>query len=365
MQSVKQHPLAQRAAKMLAKLHDYFPIIFFIGGFVWDAKTFGGDVTTQDLLILTSYLIIAALSLYCMSQYYADTISHYPNWFKKVLASNWPYLILQFLFGTLLNVLFVLYFKSSGHLLAGLMTFALGVLLVASEHFKDEYRNFTISWALFSLCTMLLSNFLLPFLLGSINPIWFYISTVLGAGFAYWLYSKTPDHIGSIMPTWIIAVSLMLAYSFDIIPPVPLVKREIAMSYDVQKVGSNYQLSQQAAPWWEFWRKTSDDLQVLPGQRIYCFSSIFAPAGLSTKLFHNWQLHTQKGWVTQSRAGFTLNGGRYGGYRGYTFKSNIVAGDWRVSIETENGKTLATQSFAVEMTQATLQKPIEKIVQNY
>ena len=102
-----------------------------------------------------------------------------------------------------------------------------------------------------------------------------------------------------------------------------------------------------------------------PNQRIYCFSSIFAPAGLSTKLFHNWQIHTKKGWVTQSRAGFALKGGRYGGYRVYTFKSNIVAGDWRVSIETEDGKTLAIHPFTVEVAQATLEKSIEKIVLHY
>ena len=361
IQHVKRQLLVQYAVKASAKLRDYFPIIFFIAGFVWDAKTFGGDVTTLDLLMLTAYLLIAALILYCMSQYYADTIGNYPSWFKKVLATNWPYLMLQFLFGTLLNVLFVLYFKSSSHWLAWLMTLALGVLLVASEHFKDQYRNFTISWALFSLCTILLSNFLLPFLLGSIKPIWFYLSTMLGAGFAYWLYSKTPNHIGSIKPTWFIAVALMLAYTFNIIPPVPLVKREIAMAYDLQKVGTQYQLSQQASSWWVFWRKTSDDLQVLPGQRIYCFSSIFAPAGLSTRLFHNWQLHSKKGWVTQSRAGFALNGGRYGGYRVYTFKSNIAAGDWRVSIETEDGKTLAVHAFTVEIAQATA----KKIILNY
>ena len=153
----------------------------------------------------------------------------------------------------------------------------------------------------------------------------------------------------------------MFAYSVDMIPPVPLVKRDIAMAYAVQKVGTNYQLSQQASSWWVFWRKTSDDLTVVPNQRVYCFSSIFAPAGLSTKLFHNWQIYTKKGGVTQSRAGFALNGGRYGGYRVYTFKSNIAAGDWRVSIETEDGKTLAVHAFTVELAQT----PALKIVQNY
>ena len=63
--------------------------------------------------------------------------------------------------------------------------------------------------------------------------------------------------------------------------------------------------------------------------------------------------------------GLFLSGGRYGGYRVYKFKSNITAGDWRVSIETEDGKTLATHAFTVEVAEASLVKPIEKIVLNY
>ena len=361
IQSLKK----SRVYQHILKIGDFFPVIFFFGGFVWDAKTFGGDVTTVDLLILTLYLFMSALILYSMSQYYAGEMESRPQWFKNALSSNWPYLILQFLFGTLLNVLFVLYFKSTSHLLAWLMIFLLAALLVASEHYKDEFRNFTLSWALFSFCSMLLFNFLLPFLLGSINPVWFYISTLLGTCFAYGLYAKTPKHLGSIKPIWIISLLLMFAYAFDIIPPVPLVKREIAMAYDMQKVGTHYQLSQQASNWWVFWRKTSDDLTVAPNQRVYCFSSIFAPKGLTTKLYHNWQIHTKKGWVTQSRAGFSLSGGRYGGYRVYTFKSNITAGDWRVSIETEDGKTLAIHAFTVEVAEASLIKPMEKIVLNY
>lgn len=69
--------------------------------------------------------------------------------------------------------------------------------------------------------------------------------------------------------------------------------------------------------------------------------------------------------MTQSRAGFALNGGRYGGYRVYTFKSNIAAGDWHVSIETEEGKTLAIHAFTVEVAQQSLAKPVEKIVQYF
>ena len=273
----------------------------------------------------------------------------YPNWLQKLLSTDWPYFIIQFLLGTLLNVLFVLYFKSTGHLLAWLMTLCIGAILIASEHFKDEFREFTLSWALFSFCTMMLFNFLIPFLIGSINPFWFYLSTLLGTGLAYLLYTKTPNHLGSIKPVWLIAVILMLAYAFDVIPPVPLVKRDIAVGYALSRVGGEYRLSQQPSNWWVFWRKTSDDLQVTSGQRVYCFSSVFAPEGLKTRLYHVWQYQDQnKGWLTKSRVGFMISGGRNEGFRGYTFKQNLQAGDWRVKVVTENDKTVGLKEFSVE-----------------
>ena len=344
-----------RLYRNVLKLADFFPAFFFVLGFAWDARTFGGEVSAIDLFILITYLLISALILYFLSQYFADNMQNYPKWFKKALSTNWPYFVLQFLLGTLLNVLFVLYFKSTGHLLAWLMTFCIGVILVASEHFKDKLREFTLSWALFSFCTMMLFNFLIPFLIGSINPAWFYISTVLGTGLAYLLYIKTPNHLGSIKPVWYIATLLMLAYAFDVIPPVPLVKRDIAVGYALNKVNGNYQLSQPPSSWWVFWRKTSDDLQVVSGQRVYCFSSVFAPEGLKTRLYHLWQYYDQtKGWQTKSRVGFTLSGGREGGFRGYTFMQNLQAGEWRVKVVTEYDKTVAVQKFTIASEQCNL-----------
>jgi subtilisin-like proprotein convertase family protein len=37
------------------------------------------------------------------------------------------------------------------------------------------------------------------------------------------------------------------------------------------------------------------------------------------------------------------------GFRGYTYKSNPAAGDWRVIVKTENEKTIAVHNFSVKM----------------
>lgn len=349
LQTLKHH---------VRKLADFFPVIFFFGGFVWDALTIGRNVMPLDLAIFAVYLFSAAAILYVIgrpSDVLADA-SKLPvklsAVLKKLHSPRLPYFLLQFLFGSLFSALFILYFKSSSHWLAWLMSLALAVLLVANEFLECEYKRFTLSWAMFGLCAMLLFNFALPFMLGSIHAIWFYLSTILGAGLAYWLYKKTPHHFGSITPVWIIAATLMFAYAVDMIPPVPLVKRDVAVGYALSKIDGNYQLTQQASPWWVLWRKTSDDLELTSGQRVYCFSSVFAPSGLQTRLYHRWQHYNKKsGWQTQSRVGFSLSGGRYNGFRGYTYKQNLAEGDWRVSVETENEKTIAVHTFSVRHVQ--------------
>ncbi len=352
---LRQSSLVQGVIHHVLKLGDFLPAIFFFGGFVWDALTIGRNVASSDLLIFAGYLMSAAGILYLIG--HPVSIDTSSNRFAQFLIKRYnprlPYFLLQFLFGSLFSALFILYFKSSSHWLAWLTSLMLGALLVANEFLESEYKRFTLSWAMFGLCAMLLFNFALPFLLGSIHSIWFYLSTLLGAGLAYWLYKKTPDHFGSIKPVGLIAVTLMLAYAADMIPPVPLVKRDVVIAYDLKKVGSDYQLTQQASNWWVFWRQTSNDLQVQQGQRIYCFSSVFAPSGLKTRLYHRWEHYDKKqGWQTQSRIGFDLSGGRYNGFRGYTYKQNLAEGDWRVSVETENEKTIAVHSFSVEAIQA-------------
>jgi hypothetical protein len=134
------------------------------------------------------------------------------------------------------------------------------------------------------------------------------------------------------------------------------------MGYALTKSNDHYLLAQQPAAWWVLWRKTSDTLEITPGQRVYCVSSVFAPSSLSTRLYHRWQYFDQrKGWQTQSRIGFALSGGRYNGFRGYTYKQNLAAGDWRVSVETENHQTVAIQDFTVKL----IKSPLPPIMQQY
>ncbi|CAG0959683.1 hypothetical protein MTYP_00655 [Methylophilaceae bacterium] len=325
----------------LTRLRTFLPVMAFFAGFIWDALTIGRYVSHLDLWILTGYLACAGGILWWLG--YRHSLQQPVGRLEQL-----PYLAMQFLFGGLFSALFIFYLKSASHILALLWSLGLAVLLVANEFIKDKYRRFTITWTFFGLCAILLFNFLLPFILGSIHFFWFYVSTLAGAGLAYGLRYITPGRPGRIGPVWLIAAILACAYPLDIIPPVPLVKRDIHIGLQLEKARGNYEITVDKATVWNFWQVWDDRIHVPAGERLYCVSSVFAPSGISTRLYHRWQYHDAgQGWVSTERIGFDLEGGRGGGFRGYTYKQNIHSGEWRVSIETEYGRTVAIHKFTV------------------
>lgn len=331
--------------KLMTRLTHYFPAIAFFAGFLWDALTLGRYVRATDLLILSAYLLAASIIVVLLGrhgQMFEPGASEVLDWRKRA-----PYLLLQFLFGSLLSALFILYFRSASHLLAVVWSLVLAGLLVANEFLENRYRRLTLSWSLLGLCTILLLNFCLPFLIGSLHAIWFYMSTFAGAGLIHYLHKKS-GQAGRILFVWLTAAILSIAYLLDAIPPVPLVKRDMAVGTQLQKLDSGYSLAVEQAPWWMPWKLASHELHIASGEPVYCVSSVFAPSGLHTRLYHKWQYKDPKrGWQTASRIGFALAGGREHGFRGYTYKQNMAAGDWRVAVETEDGRTVAVYYFSV------------------
>ena len=86
-----------------------------------------------------------------------------------------------------------------------------------------------------------------------------------------------------------------------------------------------------------------------PGDSLFIFTSIFAPADLKKKVNHHWQWFNGKteNWETMDRIIFEIQGGREQGYRGYTYKQNIVEGKWKVDVITSDNMILGRINFTV------------------
>ncbi len=233
-------------------LQRLFPPLAFFGGFAWDALTIGQRVKPLDLWVLGAFLLGAGGLILWLAWREANALVAPigAGWRGRLAAIVWqaPYLLLQFFFGGIFSALFILYFKSSGYLGTWLTAFLLGALLVANEFIGKQYgRRFTLVWALFALNAILLFNFALPHALGSLEPLWFYVSTVAGALLAHGLWRLAPGRPGRIFPAWLLVGAVLLAWRLDMIAPVPLVKQDMAVGHDFVREGDRFALRVEAS----------------------------------------------------------------------------------------------------------------------
>lgn len=330
-----------------------FPFVAFLGGFVWDALTIGRRVATMDLWILGGYLLAAALLALFLARRprrLSPTRPAAADLRSRVRELLWlaPYLALQFLFGGIFSALFILYFKSSGHFATWLMTALLGALLVGNEFAREHYgRRMTLVWTLFALNAILLCNFALPHVLGSLDPRWFHVSTAAGVLLAHLLRQLAPHRSVSIVPAYGVGLALWLAWSLGMIAPVPLVKRDLAVGQAFVQEGERFALQVEQSPRWAWWRTQATTLHVAEGERLYGVAAVWAPQRVTADLEHRWEVRGQEGWREVYRNRYSTTGGRERGFRGYSWVLNPQPGQWRFTVATQDGRTVSVLSFEV------------------
>ena len=335
-------------------LRRFYPVAAFLGGFVWDALTIGQRVRVVDLWRLGGFLLGACFLVVWLAYRESRKLA-VPEVVAGLrgqlggLAWQAPYLLLQFFFGGIFSALFILYFKSSGHLGTWLTALVLGILLVGNEFAGKRYgRHFTLTWVLLSLNATLLFNFALPHAVGSLNPRWFYISTATGVGLTHLMWCLAPGRLGRILPSWVLASILLVAWSQDMIAPVPLIKQDLAVGHGFVQDGGRYLLQVEQVPAWQFWWDQSPVVHVAEGERLYGVSAVFAPLGVTAALEHRWEVHEAAGWRLVYRNSFNSTGGRERGFRGYSWVLNPQPGEWRFIVATQDGRTIGTFPMRVQ-----------------
>ena len=153
----------------------------------------------------------------------------------------------------------------------------------------------------------------------------------------------------------VIFVVFNALYFLGAIPPLPLALKDAGVYHSiVHEPDGSYLLSGEPLPWYEAYLRYNTVFQAAPGESAYVYSAIFAPSGLSTIILHEWQRYdvATKRWVTTDTLRFSIQGGRDGGYRGYSLKTGITPGAWRVNVITQYGQLIGRVSFTVTSAQA-------------
>lgn len=322
----------------VAAVRRYFPAVAFISGFLWDAVTLGRTIKPSDLFILLGYLAGAAAILIALGRGLRFRGSQYLN------------TVLQFFFGGIFSALFIFYFLSSSDLPGYGFVLALAALLIGNEFLESAYSELTLSWAFFTLSAIMFFNFALAHLFRSVSTFWFYLGTLLALLLVLVLRKATKLESASIKPSVAVAALMLLLHFFNVIPPVPLVKKEMLVAHDLRKTNGSY-VGRIESPGWRFWRSSAKTFHRAPGERVYCFTSVFAPNGITTTIRHRWLRYdaAREEWIDSGTIPIRIAGGRRGGYRALSYKSNASAGRWRVIAEAESGAAIGILDFEVVM----------------
>ena len=116
--------------------------------------------------------------------------------------------------------------------------------------------------------------------------------------------------------------------------------------HEVKKSGEQFELSFDKK-WYQIWKQ--GDTVFPADEPVYCFTAVFAPVALKTTIYHHWWFrpNDNKPFLNADRIPITIAGGREGGYRAYSFKQRLNPGDWRVDVETEDGRIVGRVSVKV------------------
>ena len=306
-------------------------------------------------LLLFSYLLIAALGIVLINLIEGGLIR--ARWVLKIapLIS----VVVQFSFGGLFSGYLSLYSRSAAIPASWVFVVALAALLLGNERFTRLYTRFTFQITLYFTVLFSFFIFFLPVIFHQIGPYMFVASgltalavvTLLVQGIKFFLPALVKRERTTLARAIAVVFIVFNAlYFLGAIPPLPLALKDAGVYHAVTKeADGTYDLEGEATPWWDVIFPYNPTFHRAPCETVYVWSAVFAPSGLDTSILHVWQHYdtTSKRWVTVSTFGFPINGGRDGGYRGYSNKSDIEDGAWRVNVVTQYGQLIGRISFTV------------------
>ncbi|MCC7160561.1 DUF2914 domain-containing protein [Candidatus Nomurabacteria bacterium] len=324
-----------------------------ISGFIFDIITLKRvDTLWENIWILGHLFIIGIFIILIHSKDNEEGDEANPS-----KAHFWYVNILQFFFGGILSTYLVFYFRSAD--LFSTWPFILILLLafIANESLKRHFIRLSFQISLFFLSIYSFMIFLVPIVLHRIGDWVFVLSGILSL-IIIWFFlrilfkfikenKKNRKAVTLLISGIFILVNFL--YFTNMIPPMPLSLKDAGVYYNITKnIEGNYELMYENTGWKKY-LDLYPDFNKVAGMPVYVFSAIFSPKNLNLNIIHEWQHYNEarKEWQTESVVNLPVVGGRDGGFRTYSMRSNISAGKWRVNIKTNTGKTIGHLRFNI------------------
>jgi hypothetical protein len=338
-----------------ARLERPISSVSLVGGFVFNALTLKRvDMFWENFWIIWHLLVVAVCIVWINM-----TENGNENNPSKLLF--WLVNILQFTFGGLLSTFLVFYFRSSELSASWPFILILAVAFWANESLKNLYARLSFQISLFYLSLFSFTIFFVPVVMhaigtkiflfsGGISLITIMIFLLILACVAR---KKFSQNIKIVFPaTAGIFVAVNILYFTNFIPPIPLSLIDGGVYHSIMKnEEGNYTVQYENVGWRRF-VTLYPDFHLKKSNPVYVYSAVFSPPSLDTTIVHEWQYDDPQTHAWSDRERFTLSvtGGRDGGFRTYSMKTNMSPGHWRVTVATPKGKVIGRVRFNVVAT---------------
>lgn len=298
-------------------------------------------------LLLFFYIILAASCITIINLIEAGRWRH-----PRILAVT-PLIpvVAQFAFGGLFAAYLSLYWRSVAVEISWIFIVLIAALLIGNERFVRLYTRFVFQFSIFFTALFSFLIFFLPVISGKIGPYMFLASGAASlmviTSFYYFLLFLVPERAKAESTSLarsiaVIFLTFNALYFSGAIPPLPLALKDAGVYHGATRIGNEYRLLGEPTQWSKAYLRYSTVFHRASGESAYVYTAIFAPTGLNATILHKWQRYDAytKEWITEETIPFYIIGGRDGGYRGYSIKSDIDPGKWRVDVVTEFGQLI-------------------------
>ncbi len=334
----------------------------FFGGFIFDNLTLLRIDRSLDIFILFSWLTLAGVGIVIFNlSRHGKSLLGRGRFFEH--SNSWLPIIIQFAFGALFSG-FTIFYMRSASLAASWPFLAIVIFLfLGNEFFRKQYLRLTFQASIFFTSLFFLMIFYVPILRGEMGAGTFLLSGLASLAIVFvfiaLLFALLPIEARENKTALVksiagIFIAVNILYFTNSIPPIPLSLKDAGAYHFLEKAQTGgYILRGEHTRWYDFFLPHKE-IRILSGEPIYFYSAVFAPTKLNTGIAHDWQYYdtTMGKWIESGTFPFGISGGRDQGYRGYSIKTNIRPGLWRVDVITDRGQVIGRTKFMVIETAA-------------
>ncbi|HBP88331.1 MAG TPA: DUF2914 domain-containing protein [Nitrospirales bacterium] len=369
LSSTNTASLTATVAQTMIQWHSTFlqpllPALFFFAGVTYDTLTLTRIDRLLDNLIILLYITLLGALIILTGRFQLGLVPSTPDvpgWHVLSLMHRArPHFgkVLQFLLGGLFSAYAILYSQSASWSTTAIFLGIIVGFLIANEFLSNRYSSLKMLVGLFAIVTLSFMTFFLPVLTGWMNAWVFLTGAVITIAVVWKTVSLTLRGIPNLpvraplmigLPGFTLVGVCTALYFLNWIPPIPLSLKSGGIYHHIEKQQNHYLLTYEEGPWYAVWKRSDD--RVGTDAPVYSFSSVFAPITLHTTIYHHWEWRPtteSASFITTDRIPISITGGREHGYRMYTMKQRLQPGEWRVNVETEDGRLIGRITFSAD-----------------